>query len=178
MLRAVLIGVENLGHLRGAIPHNVNDLSVRGDAAPYNTYSMAHEDLTREQNVKGSSDRVFGLVFAALFLLIALGPLRHRLPPRWWAIGIAAIFALIALLQPALLSGLNRLWMKLGILLGKVVSPIALGILFYGILTPVGAMIRLAGKDPLRLKFDSAANSYWITRKPPGPRPDSMTNQF
>jgi Saxitoxin biosynthesis operon protein SxtJ len=139
---------------------------------------MAHEDLTREQNVKGSSDRVFGLVFAALFLLIALGPLRHGHSPRWWAAGIAAVFALVAWLRPALLSRLNRLWMKLGILLGKVVSPIALGILFYGILTPVGAIIRLSGKDPLRLKLDPGMDSYWITRKPPGPRPDSMTNQF
>ena len=139
---------------------------------------MAHEDLTREQHVDGSSDRVFGLVFAALFLLIGSGPLRHEHPPRWWAYGLAAVFALAALLRPALLSGLNRLWIKFGILIGKVVSPIALGILFYGVLTPVAAVIRLSGRDPLRLKLDPNASSYWIMRKPPGPQPDSMTNQF
>jgi Saxitoxin biosynthesis operon protein SxtJ len=139
---------------------------------------MAHEDLTREQHVEGSSDRAFGLVFAGAFLLIALAPLRHGHAPRWWAFGVAAVFALIALLNPMLLTPLNRLWIKLGVLLGRVVSPIALGILFYGILTPIGAVIRLTGKDPLRLKLDPNADSYWIARKPPGPAPDSMINQF
>lgn len=139
---------------------------------------MAHEDLTREHVVEGSSDRAFGLVFAGAFLLIAGSPLFHGETPRWWAAGIAALFALAALLKPVLLARLNRLWIKLGMLLGKVVSPIALGILFYGVLTPIGVVMRLAGKDPLRLKFDPGAKSYWIPREPPGPPPDSMTNQF
>jgi hypothetical protein len=139
---------------------------------------MAHEDLTREQYVEGSSDRSFGLVIAAVLLLVALGPLRHGHTPRWWALAVAVVFALVALAKPALLARLNRLWMKLGILLGKVVSPIALGILFYGVLTPLAVVVRLTGKDPLRLKLDPAADSYWILRKPPGPPPDSMTNQF
>ena len=139
---------------------------------------MAHEDLSREQQVEGSSDRSFGLVFAVVFLLIAAWPLMHGALPRWWAGGIAAAFAIIAMVRPSLLAGFNRLWLKLGILLGKVVSPIALGILFYGVLTPIGVIMRLAGKDPLRLKHDAAAASYWIQRKPPGPPPDSMTNQF
>jgi hypothetical protein len=141
---------------------------------------MAHEDLSREQYVEGSSDRSFGLVIAAVFLLIALGPLRHGHghTPRWWAVAVAGVLALVALVKPRLLSGLNRLWIKLGILLGKVVSPIALGILFYGVLTPLAVVIRLTGKDPLRLKLDPAKDSYWIVRKPPGPPPDSMTNQF
>lgn len=139
---------------------------------------MAHEDLNREQAVEGSSDRAFGLVFAAVFLLIACWPLLHREPLRWWALGAAVIFATVAWLKPKLLAGLNRQWIKLGLLLGKIVSPIALGILFYGVLTPVGALMRLTGKDPLRLKLDRAAKSYWIPRRPPGPPPDSMTNQF
>jgi hypothetical protein len=67
---------------------------------------------------------------------------------------------------------------KLGVLLGKLVSPIALGILFYGVFFPVGVAMRLAGKDPLRLRRDAEAASYWIPRRPPGPPPDSMTNQF
>lgn len=139
---------------------------------------MAHEDLHRTQVIEGSSDRAFGLVFGGLFLLIACWPLFYRELPRWWAFGVAAVFTLTALVKPGLLAGLNRLWLKLGILLGKVVSPIALGILFYGVLTPVGAVMRLAGKDPLRLKRDPGAKSYWIPREPPGPPPDSMTNQF
>ncbi len=139
---------------------------------------MAHEDLTREQYVEGSSDRSFGLVIAAVFLLIALGPLRHGHTLRWWALALSGVLTLIALVKPKLLSRLNWLWMRLGLLLGKVVSPIALGILFYGVLTPLAVVIRLTGKDPLRLKLDPAAESYWILRKPPGPPPDSMTNQF
>jgi Saxitoxin biosynthesis operon protein SxtJ len=139
---------------------------------------MAHEDLTREQYVEGSSDRSFGLVIAAVLLLIGLGPLRHGHTPRLWAIAIAGVLTLVALVKPKLLSRLNWLWTKLGLLLGKVVSPIALGILFYGVLTPLAVVIRLTGKDPLRLKLDPATDSYWILRKPPGPPPDSMTNQF
>lgn len=139
---------------------------------------MAHEDLNRDQHVEGSSDRSFGLVFAAVFLVIAVIPLFHGEAIRWWSVGVAVIFALVALLKPALLAGLNRLWMKLGLLLGKVVSPIALGILFYIVITPIGLMIRLTGKDPLRLKFDPDAASYWIPREPPGPPPGSMNNQF
>jgi len=139
---------------------------------------MAHEDLAREQQAEGSSDRAFGLVLAGVFLLVALGPLRHGHAPRWWAFAVASVFALVALLKPLLLTRLNRLWTKLGILLGKVVSPIALGILFYGVFTPVAIVVRLTGQDPLRLKLDRDADSYWIVRKPPGPAPDSMSNQF
>ncbi len=139
---------------------------------------MAHEDLSRDQQVEGSSDRSFGLVFAGVFLVVACWPLFHRELPRWWALGVAVVFAIIAIWKPALLTRANRLWIKLGVLLGKVVSPIALGILFYGVITPIGALMRLTGKDPLRLKLDSGADSYWIPRKPPGPPPDSMTNQF
>ncbi|MDH4234372.1 MAG: SxtJ family membrane protein [Gallionella sp.] len=139
---------------------------------------MAHEYLNRDQHIEGSSDRAFGWVFAGVFLVIAAWPLFHGEALRWWSVGVAAAFALVALVKPALLAVLNKLWMKLGILLGKVVSPIALGILFYGVFTPIGALIRLTGKDPLRLKFDPDTKSYWIPRDPPGPPPGSMNNQF
>jgi len=139
---------------------------------------MAHEDLSREQRVEGSSDRSFGLVFAAVFLVVACWPLFYRELPRWWAVAVAVGFTVIAIWKPTLLAGLNRQWIKLGLLLGKIVSPIALGILFYGVVTPIGLVMRLTGKDPLRLKLDSGARSYWIPREPPGPPPDSMTNQF
>jgi hypothetical protein len=139
---------------------------------------MGHEDLSRDQIVEGSSDRSFGLVFAAVFLVIAGWPLIHSESPRWWAAGIAVLFALVAWLKPSVLARSNRLWTKFGLLLGKIVSPIALGILFYGVITPIGAVMRLSGMDPLRLKLSADENSYWIPRKPPGPPPDSMTNQF
>lgn len=139
---------------------------------------MAHEDFTRDQQVEGSTDRVFGLVFAVVFLVVAGWPLSYGEAPRWWACGVAAMFALIAQVKPALLAGLNRLWIKLGVLLGKLVSPVVLAVLFYGVLTPLGAVMRLTGKDPLRLKRDARAKSHWLQRKPPGPPPDSMTRQF
>ena len=139
---------------------------------------MAHEDLSREQQVEGSSDRAFGLVFAGVFLVIAGWPLIDWETPRWWAVGVAAVLGVIAMVRPALLAAPNRLWIKFGVLLGNVVGPVAVGILFYGVFTPMGALMRLTGKDPLRLKLDRGADSYWIARKPPGPPPDSLTNQF
>jgi hypothetical protein len=139
---------------------------------------MSHENLHRDDQIDGSSERVFGFTFAGLFFVIACWPLFHGEPLRWWTIGVAAVFALIAMTKPVLLSGPNKLWIKLGVLLGKVISPIALGILYYLVFTPLGILMRLAGKDSLRLKFDPDAETYWIERKPPGPPPDSMTNQF
>ncbi len=139
---------------------------------------MAHEDLSRVQQVESSSDRSFGLVFAAVFAIIACWPLIYQELPRWWALGIALALTAIAIWKPALLARPNRLWVRFGLLLGRIVSPIAMGILFYGVLTPVALIVRLTGKDPLRLKFESGTDSYWILRQPPGPPPDSMTNQF
>lgn len=139
---------------------------------------MAHENLNRAQEIEGSSDKTFGLVFAGLFLVISILPLFHGEKFRWWASVVATMFALVALTKPALLTKLNQLWMKLGLLLGKIVSPIALSILFYLIITPIGLMIRIKGKDPLRLKFDPNVNSYWIPRDPPGPPPGSLNNQY
>ena len=139
---------------------------------------MGHEDFSREEHIEGSSDRSFGFVFAAVFALIALWPLLHHGGLRLWALAVAAAFGAVAIVRPALLATPNRLWMKLGLLLGKIVAPIALGILFYVVLTPLGAVMRMAGKDPLRLKRDPAAATYWIPREPPGPPPGSMTNQF
>ena len=139
---------------------------------------MAHEDLNRQEDVEGSSDRSFGVVFACVFLIIAAWPLLQSGAPRWWAAGVAAVFAVVALARPALLAPLNSIWMKFGILLGKIVAPIALGILFFVIITPLAMVMRLVGKDPLSLKQDNQANSYWVKREPPGPPPNSMTNQF
>src|SRR5512134_1214370 len=139
---------------------------------------MAHEELNRAGRVDGSSDRSFGLVFAVFFVLVSLWPLLSGSTPRWWALGVAAALLAVALTRPTILALPNKLWTKLGLLLGHIVSPIALGVLFYGVFTPFGAVMRLTGKDPLRLQFDRASGSYWIPRTPPGPPPGSMTNQF
>jgi predicted membrane metal-binding protein len=139
-----------------------------------------HEDFTRKETVQGSSDRSFGLVMAGFFALVALFPLLHGplSSIRWWALVVAAAFLALALLWTAPLRPLNRAWLKLGLLLSKIVSPIVMTVLFYATVTPIGVLMRWAGKDPLRLRRDTTAASYWIPREPPGPAPDSMKQQF
>ena len=139
-----------------------------------------HEDFGRKEEVKGSSDRSFGLVMAAFFALVGLAPLLHAPHDsvRVWALGLASAFFLLAVLWRAPLRPLNTLWHKLGLLLFHIVSPLALGLLFYLTITPIGLLMRACGKDPLRLRRDPSAASYWIPRDPPGPPPASMKHQF
>jgi len=139
---------------------------------------MAHEALNREETVEGSSNRSFGVVFAVVFGLIAFLPLIGGHPLRLWSVGVAVVFALLAFGAPQVLAPLNRLWLKLGLLLHKIVNPIVLGIMFYLVVTPTGLIMRWLGKDPLRLKRDAGARSYWIAREPPGPKPESLGDQF
>jgi hypothetical protein len=138
-----------------------------------------HEHTPRHTSqLQSSSDRSFGFVFAAVFLIIALYPLLHAAGIRIWAVVVSGLFLLLAALVPQVLAPANRLWTKFGLLLHNIVSPIALGILFFIVVTPTGLLMRLFGKDPLRLRFDPAAGSYWIKRDPPGPTADSLNNQF
>jgi predicted membrane metal-binding protein len=137
-----------------------------------------HEDLDRGHEVKGSSERSFGLVFAAVFAVVALWPLLKGGEARGWAGLLALLFLAAALLRPRLLAPLNRLWFRFGLLLHKVVNPLVMGLLFFLTVTPIALLMRGLGKDPLRLRFDPAAESYWIPRQPPGPAPDSMRHQF
>jgi len=137
-----------------------------------------HDDFTRDHAVKSSSDRGFGLVFAGFFLIVGLGPLISGGAARWWALGLAAAFALVALAAPAALAPANRLWTRVGLLLHRIVNPVVTGLLFFVVVTPTGLLMRVFGKDPLRLRWDRQAASYWIERQPPGPPPDTMSRQF
>ena len=139
---------------------------------------MGHESFERSEEVRGSSNRAFGLVFAAFFAIIGLFPLVFGGALRAWAFIVAAGFLGAALAFPRVLTPLNRVWIKVGQLLHQVVSPIVLGIMFFLVITPMAFLMRALGKDPLRLKFDRAAESYWIVREPPGPPPDSLKDQF
>jgi hypothetical protein len=138
----------------------------------------AHEDLSRKHVARSPSNRSFGFVFSTFFLLVGLAPLRKHQPVRLWAFGVAMGFLAVAILVPALLKPLNRLWMQLGRLLGRLTTPIVTGLLFYLVFTPAGFVARLLRKDPLRLRFDPHAESYWQGRRPPGPPPGDMANQF
>lgn len=138
-----------------------------------------HEDYGREEEVKGSSNRGFGQVFAVVFAVVAFWPLTGEGGSvRLWSLGLAVAFLAIAYLRSSLLAPLNWVWTRFGLLLHRIVNPLVMGMLFYGTVTPMGLIMRALGKDLLRLKRDPKARTYWIERKPPGPTPDSMSNQF
>ncbi len=136
------------------------------------------EQLNRVDQVEGSSDRSFGLTFAAVGAVVALWPLTSGSEPRWWLLASAAALAAISFIAAPILHPLNRLWLGIGLMLHRIVSPVVLGVVFYGVLTPTGLILRARGKDLLRLRLDKGAASYWITREPPGPTPKSMHRQF
>lgn len=126
--------------------------------------------------IKVPSDRSFGLTFAAVFSIVGLLPLVSGGSVRIWALGAAAAFLLVTWLAPKALHGANLAWAHLGALLHKVVSPVALGVVFVVTFVPIGFIMRLLGKDPLRLR-PSGGDTYWIARGPDaGER--SMRNQF
>ena len=136
-----------------------------------------HESFTRDEPTALGSDRTFGLVMAAALAVVSLLNGWHlgRLWP-WTSVG-AVLFAAAAWFRPSSLRLLNRLWMKLGLLMHKVVNPLVMGLLFYGTILPTGLVMRLRGRDLLRLKRESKAETYWIARAP-GPSPESMRDQF
>jgi predicted membrane metal-binding protein len=136
------------------------------------------ENSVREERIEGSSDRNFGLLFAAIFAGFALWPLLQGGKIHLWALLAGAVFLLLALVWPRALSGINRGWMRFGLLLNRIVSPLAIGVVYYLTLVPMGLVMRALGKNPLRLNFDREAASYWIVREPPGPDPKSMNDQF
>ena len=136
-----------------------------------------HETFRHEEAAQGS-DRNFGLVVGAALSVIAFLPLLRGATPRWYLLAIAAVLVLAALLVPRLLSPLNWLWHRLGLVLQKVVNPVVMLVIFVLGVVPTGLVLRSLGKDPMGRKFDPNAESYWIKRDPPGPPPATMTNQF
>ena len=125
-------------------------------------------------DIKIGSNRSFGIVFFVVFLIIGIYPLTLSGDVRLWSVIISFIFLLLGLLNSKILTPLNKLWFKLGIFLGKIISPIIMGIIFFLVVTPTGLIIRLFGKDVLNLKYNKN-KSYWIEKK--GPK-SKMKNQF
>ena len=121
-----------------------------------------------------SSNRSFGVVFFIVFLIISVYPILNYGEIRVWALIISSIFLILGLVNSKLLSPLNNLWFRLGIFLGKIISPIIMGIIFYLVVTPIGLLMRILGKDLLNLKYNKN-NSYWIEKS--GPK-SKMKNQF
>lgn len=131
------------------------------------------------EKVELPSPRSFGLTFAVVFAIVGLWPLVWRAEePRYWSLGIAAAFAIAPFVAPRVLAPLNWLWFRIGLALHHIVNPLIMALIYYLAVVPIGLLLRLFGKDLLRLRRRPKAQSYWIAREPPGPEPGSMSRQF
>ena len=125
-------------------------------------------------DVKIGSNRSFGIVFFVVFLIIATYPLINGDELRLWSLIISIVFLSLGLVNSKILNPLNKLWFKFGIFLGKIISPLVMGIIFFLVVTPIGLLMRLLNKDLLNLKFNNN-NTYWIEKTEPKSK---MKNQF
>ena len=125
-------------------------------------------------DIKISSNRSFGLVFFVVFLLISIYPLLHGQNLRFWLLIVAIIFLALCLLNSKILTPLNKIWFKFGLLLGNIVSPIIMSIIFFFVVTPISFVMKILGKDILNLKLNNN-NTYWVEKS--GPK-SKMKNQF
>ena len=121
-----------------------------------------------------STNKGFGILFFFVFLIISFYPFKNFVDVRIWSIVIAFIFLILGFLNSKILTPLNILWFKFGIVLGKIIPPIIMGILFFFVITPIGLFMRVLGRDLLNLKFNNNL-SYWIEKKDPKSK---MKNQF
>ncbi len=125
-------------------------------------------------NVKIASNRSFGIVFFAVFLLIAIYPIFNEENVRIWSLLICLIFLFLGILNSKLLTPLNKVWFKFGLLLGKIVSPIVMAVIFFTVVTPISFIMKIIGKDLLNIKFNNN-KSYWVEKS--GTK-SKMKNQF
>lgn len=137
-----------------------------------------HEDLTRTLDSESLSDRSTGLWIAGILALAGAIPMVFHRAPKVWAFPAAIVTLLVSLAAPRVLRPINWSLTRLGVLISRVTNPIVMAVLFYVIFTPIGALIRMMGKDPLNIRFDPGAASYWKLRTPPGPPTESMANPF
>jgi hypothetical protein len=136
------------------------------------------ERIEHGDDLPGSSDRVFGLVFSVFWSVVALAPVIKGRSIRVWAVTLAAAFLISGLVRPNVLRPLNQVWQRFGQLLQKLTNPIVMAILFFSSIVPFGLILRLLNRDVLRLKWERGSVTYWIPRNPPGPPPESMKDQF
>ena len=131
--------------------------------------------MTSKSKIKIPSNRSFGLVFFVVFLIIALWPLKSGEEFRLWSLVLSIIFFILGVLNSKLLTPLNRLWFKLGMFLGSIVSPIVMGMVYFIVVTPTGVFMRLLGKDLLKTSKEKYTSTYWIKRDK---QKSSMKKQF
>ena len=124
------------------------------------------------------SNRSFGTLFTVVFALAGSYVWWRGGPTYPWWFGLSGLILLVTLARPGLLAPLNRAWMKLAQVLNRIVSPLVLGLMFFGVFTPVGLLMRLFGRDAMKRQFDRDARTYWENRSPPGPDSSSFPHQF
>ena len=122
-----------------------------------------------------SSNKSFGLVFFIVFLIIGLFPILNQNEVRIWSVILSLVFLILGLLNSNILTPLNKVWIKFGIILGQFISPVILGIIFFAVVLPTGIIMRLIKKNFLGIKFDKSIKSYWIKKEK---QLSSMKNQF
>jgi hypothetical protein len=142
-----------------------------------------HEHMEFSDPAPQSSDRAFGLLFAAVFVLGGIWLVRTAesawvIDAGWSLICFAAVFFFTAFVRPNLLHSMNKAWMLVGNCLNRVVSPLVMGVVWLVVVTPTGLIRRIAGKDSMARTFDAETDSYWIRRDPPGPAPSTLKDQF
>ncbi len=125
--------------------------------------------------VKISSNRSFGFLFFVVFFVISLWPLKSQGDLRLWAFILSLVFLVLGVLNSKFLTPLNKLWFKFGIFLGAIVSPIVMGIIYFIVVTPIGALTRFLGKDLLRINKSKSLTTYWINRDK---QKNTMKKQF
>jgi hypothetical protein len=129
--------------------------------------------------VEMGSERSFGIVFAVVFAVIGFWPLIVRTDaPHWWALAAAVVFFALAMARPIVLRPLNILWFRFGLLLGRIVTPVVMALVYVTTIIPTGLILRLKGTNLLGLTRDPQKASYWVERDRPGPGSDTMKRQF
>ena len=132
-------------------------------------------NITSHISIDNGSEKSFGIVFSFVFLMIALYPLTNSQNIHFWAISISFIFLLLGLLAPKTLVLPNKIWFKFGLILGSIIAPIVMALIYFITVLPIGLIMRLLGKDILKQKLDKSMDSYWVKRDEPL---GSMKNQF
>jgi len=127
------------------------------------------------ENTKKPSNKNFGIVFFIVFFIIGLFPLLKGGDLRWWSLIVSSVFLVLGLINSNILTPLNKIWFKFGLLLGKIITPIVLMIIYFFVITPTGIILRLFGKNILNMKIDKNQKSYWINRSSDL---NSFKNQF
>jgi len=129
--------------------------------------SKKKQDHKVMNKIKISSNRNFGLVFFIVFLIVGTWPLTNEEPVIIWSVIISSVFLILGLMNSKLLTPLNKLWFKFGMILGAIVAPVVMGVVFFLVITPIGLFMQIIGKDLLKKRYDKKKETYWIKRDQP-----------